>query len=169
MDVAENFTCTSAEKVQSAYWNSSTVTLHPVGTYHIAEDGTLTHDNYVFVSDDLAHNFGTVFAILDQLMPKMKTKVPLLKTVITWLDGPSSQYRNKSSFYIVSDNENVFEVNDVWNFFESGHGKGPCDCIGGTSKRTADLAIKHGKKLSKMRAIILTKYSNTAPVLNMYL
>lgn len=72
MDFAENFTCTSAEEVQSAYWNSSAVTLHPVVTYYRAEDESLTHDNYVFVSDDLAHNFGTVFAILDQLMPKMK-------------------------------------------------------------------------------------------------
>lgn len=39
----------------------------------------------------------------------------------------------------------MFGVNAVWNFFESGHGKGPCDGIGGTSKRTADLAIKQGK------------------------
>lgn len=67
MDFAETFTCTSAEELQSAYWNSSAVTLHPVVTSYRAEDGTLTHDNYVFVSDDLGHNFGTVFAILDQL------------------------------------------------------------------------------------------------------
>lgn len=145
MDFAETFTCTSAEELQSAYWNSSAVTLHPVVTSYRAEDGTLTHDNYVFVSDYLGHNFGTVFAILDQLMHKMKMKVPFLKTVYYWTDSPSSHYRNKSSFYIVSDHENVFRVNAVWNFFESGHGKGPCDGIGGTSKRTADLAIKQGK------------------------
>ena len=37
---------------------------------------------------------------------------------------------------------------DPWQFgifFETGHGKGPCDGIGGTSKRTADLAIRQGK------------------------
>lgn len=76
MDFAENLTCTSAEEVQSAYWNSSEVTLHPVVTYYRAEDGTLTHDNYVFVSDDLAHNFGTLFAILDQLMQKNENESP---------------------------------------------------------------------------------------------
>ena len=32
-----------------------------------------------------------------------------------------------------------------WNYFEVGHGKGPCDGIGGTAKRMADEAIKHGK------------------------
>jgi hypothetical protein len=33
----------------------------------------------------------------------------------------------------------------VWNYFETGYGKGPCDGIGGTSKRTTDLAIRQGK------------------------
>lgn len=56
MDFAETFTCTSAEEVQSAYWNSSAVTLHPVVTSYRAEDGTLTHDNYVFVSDYLGNS-----------------------------------------------------------------------------------------------------------------
>jgi hypothetical protein len=30
MDFAENFSCCSAAELQSAYWNSSAVTLHPV-------------------------------------------------------------------------------------------------------------------------------------------
>ncbi|KAH3877648.1 hypothetical protein DPMN_001524 [Dreissena polymorpha] len=30
MDFAEKFTCSNADKVQSAYWNSTGVTLHPV-------------------------------------------------------------------------------------------------------------------------------------------
>ena len=28
---------------------------------------------------------------------------------------------------------------------ESGHGKGPCDPVGGTAKRKADLAVKNDK------------------------
>jgi len=34
-----------------------------------------------------------------------------------------------------------------WHFFESGHGKGPCDGIGGTTQRNADNAVKQGKDL----------------------
>lgn len=46
-DLVKNlFTCTSAEEVQSEYYNSSTVTLHPLVTYYRALDGTMTHDNY---------------------------------------------------------------------------------------------------------------------------
>jgi hypothetical protein len=31
--------------------------------------------------------------------------------------------------------------------FESGHGKSPCDGVGGTTKRNADNAVKQGKVL----------------------
>jgi len=34
-----------------------------------------------------------------------------------------------------------------WHFFESNHGKGPCDGIGGTTKRNADNAVTQGKVL----------------------
>jgi len=37
--------------------------------------------------------------------------------------------------------------NITWNFFESGHGKGIPDAIGGALKRTADLQIKYGKDI----------------------
>ena len=33
----------------------------------------------------------------------------------------------------------------AWNYFEAGHGKGPCDGIGAVAKRMADAAIKQGK------------------------
>ena len=45
----------------------------------------------------------------------------------------------------MSGHRNIFGVNAIWDFFDSGHGKGPCNGIGGTSKRTADLAIRQGK------------------------
>lgn len=40
---------------------------------------------------------------------------------------------------------NLHGIPAILNFFETGHGKGPCDGIGGTAKRTADLTIKQGK------------------------
>jgi len=50
MDFAENFACDSADEVQSAYWNSSVVTLHPVVTYFKDESNTQQHKNFVYVS-----------------------------------------------------------------------------------------------------------------------
>ena len=44
-------------------------------------------------------------------------------------------------FQIISTHENEFGCKANWNYFEVGHGKGPCDGIGGTVKRLADDAV----------------------------
>jgi hypothetical protein len=41
--------------------------------------------------------------------------------------------------------EEEFGVQARWNYLESGHGKGLCDGLGTSVKRSADNAIKHGK------------------------
>lgn len=104
MDFAENFTCSSADEVQSAYWNSTPVTLHPIIVYY-KEATILKHKSYVIVSDDLGHNIGLVYAILKELVPEIKETISELQKIHYWTDSPSSQYRNKTAFYLVSDHE----------------------------------------------------------------
>jgi hypothetical protein len=58
LDFSENYTCTSMEEVQSAYWNQSMVTIHPVVIhvyYKSIEDGkeTLHHKSFTIISDEL--------------------------------------------------------------------------------------------------------------------
>ena len=48
-------------------------------------------------------------------------------------------------FQIISTHENEFGFNANWNYFEAGHGKGPCDGIGGTVKCLADDAVAQNK------------------------
>lgn len=43
MDFVENFSCVSADEVQSAYWNSSAVSLHPVVAYFRDDRNILNH------------------------------------------------------------------------------------------------------------------------------
>ena len=59
-------------------------------------------------------------------------------------DSPVSQYRNKFIFYIISNHHLIFGTPAVWNYFEKGHGKGPCDGVGGAVKRDAAQAAKRG-------------------------
>lgn len=68
-----------------------------------------------------------------------------VKTVHYLTDSPTSQYRNKTIFQFVSQHFNEFGVNARWNYLESGHGKGPCDGLGASVKRSAGDAVKHGK------------------------
>ena len=39
----------------------------------------------------------------------------------------------------------MFGIGATWQYFESGHGKGSCDSVGGAVKRNADLAVRKGQ------------------------
>ena len=145
MDFAEDYKCQSQDEIQSAYWNTTQVTINPAVVYY-KDDDNLKHKRFVFVSDEPGHNASTVYAILKKLIPEIKIIIPDLKMVHYWTDSPASQYRNKSIFNIVCNHEKWLEGGAAaWNYFEAGHGKGPCDGIGGTAKRLADDAIKQEK------------------------
>ena len=146
MDFAENYSCQTIEEVQSAYWNASMVTLHPAVAYYRSEDGAeLTHKSMMFVSDEMGHNSSTVFAFLKELTPHLKVILPNIKHIHYYTDSPTSQYRNKTIFYLLSRPKDLFDVSASWNYFEAGHGKGPCDGVGGSVKRMADEAVRQQK------------------------
>jgi hypothetical protein len=46
---------------------------------------------------------------------------------------------------MIANHKQIFDVNACWNYFESEHGEGLCDGIGGTCKRRASEAVKQGK------------------------
>lgn len=144
MDFAEDFICASAHEVQSSYWNSVAITLHPVVVY-FKEEGSLKHKNYVFVSDDHCHNIGLAYAIFRDPVGQIKEVVGDLDKIHYWADSHSSQYRNKQALCIISDHIKLFGMLADWNYFECGHGKCPCDGIGGTAKRRANMEVKQGK------------------------
>ncbi|KAK6167828.1 hypothetical protein SNE40_021766 [Patella caerulea] len=98
MDFAENYNCKSVEEIQSAYWNQTSVTLHPVVAYYRNTIGEMCHTSYVVVSDELGHSSTTVHAFLDILIPEIKLIDPDVDIIHYWTDSPTSQYRNKQIF-----------------------------------------------------------------------
>ena len=147
MDFAENFVCTSVEAVQSSYWNQSMVSLHTMIAY-FPSDHDKKLQSYVAVSESLAHNATAVFSIMKKVVPVLKEEYPKLKMMHYLTDSPTSQYRNKTIFKILTEHDTVFDgVSARWNYLESGHGKGPCDGLGASVKRNADMAIRQGKCL----------------------
>lgn len=53
VDFAENYACRSLEEVQSAYFNQTSVTLHPTVAYFKAESGELAHKRFVSISVEM--------------------------------------------------------------------------------------------------------------------
>lgn len=148
MDFAENYVCNSMDEIQSAYWTNASVTLHPVVVWSndCQSEEKLKVNSYVFVSNVGHHNTAAVFTILSKLVPRIKQDIDGLKKIHYWTDSPTSQYRNKTIFHIVENHNKFFpDITCSWNYFESGHGKGPCDGIGGCAKRMASEAVKQQK------------------------
>ena len=145
LDFAENYSCRSMEEVQSAYFNQTSVTLHPVVAYFRGPDDALKHQSIMIVSDEMGHKASTVITFIDELQPILKAIDPELTRVHYWSDSPTSQYRNKHIFDLVSNHEQRYGTHARWNYFEAGHGKGPCDGLGGSCKRLADEAMRSGK------------------------
>lgn len=150
MDFAENYGCTSVEKVQSAYWNATAITLHSMVVYSQSGTGTKAQ-SYVAVSDVMSQNATTVYTILRKCIPTLQNENRNLKTVHYSNGSPTSQYRNKTIFQFNANHEAQFGISRRWSYLESGHGKDPCDGLGASVKRAAYNAVKQGKHLFIVR------------------
>ena len=114
----------------------------PNGLYY-KEVGKLLHK--YGSNDEPKHDAGTIFATLQKTMSYVKSNVEGLNRVHHWTDSPTSQYRNKTIFSIVSRHEEHSDAKAAWNYFKTGDGKGPCNGIGGAAKRLADEAVTQEK------------------------
>ena len=57
-----------------------------------------------------------------------------VEKVFYFSDGCAEQYKNCKIFLNLCFHKNDFNVDCEWNFFETSHGKSPCDGLGGTAK-----------------------------------
>ena len=103
----------------------------------------LIQTSICILSDDLTHDVGFVYKVMEAAVEFIKTRlIPDIKTIHYFSDGCDGQHKNQKHFYNL-----CFHASDCeWNFFATGHGKLPCDGIGGTMERgtaRASLQKKH--------------------------
>lgn len=69
------------------------------------------------------------------------------RTIHFWSDGAASQFKSRFMFAFVALHHFLTElgIRCTWSFFETSHGKGPVDGIGGEVKRRVSLAILQRK------------------------
>ena len=121
--------------------------LHPVVVYYASEKDhqKLDHRSFAIVSDEMSHSSTTVHAILNKIVPLLKQMNPQTEMIHYWTDGATSQYRNKQILLTVANHKEIYGMSFRWNYFEVGYGKGPCDGLGGTTKKIADEAVRSGR------------------------
>ena len=101
----------------------------------------------MFVSSESYYDATFIYTLIGKLVPLLKEIVPNLEMIHYWTNSPTSQYRNKTIFKVISYHKEYFNCKASWNYMEAGHGKGPCDPAGGPAKRKADQAVKSGRFL----------------------
>jgi len=81
-----------------------------------------------------------VHQIQMECIEHVKKKMYGLTKIVYFSDGCAAQYKNQKNFLNLCHHTTDFNVAAEWVFFAIGHGKPPCDRIGGTMKRTATKA-----------------------------
>ncbi|CAH2979454.1 unnamed protein product [Chilo suppressalis] len=148
VDFSENYCLKYNQEIQSFHFGGSReqVSLHTgVLYYKDCDTGTLKTKSFCTISDCLQHGAGAIWAHICPILKMARTLAPY-ETLHFLSDSPSSQYRNKNIFYVITKlrdfNPNIRKVS--WNYQESGHGKGAPDGIGAVVKRTADSFVRYG-------------------------
>ena len=119
--------------------------MHPTVIYY-KHGQELLHKSVIFVSDEERHNAVLVYTFIKELISHIRNTFEKdIACIHFWTDSPTSQYRNKTIFNIISLHKQLFQTSATWSSFETGHGKRSCDGLGGASKRIADDAVKHRK------------------------
>ena len=149
MDFAEKFTALEFfQNIQGVHWAKNLVTIHTVVVYYLVEgvEG-VQYKSFVYLSPVDQHNTIMVWAILKLLwqrdLPRF-FKDQKIYFVHYVTDGPGSQYKNRFIFWMVANHPEMFGCRAVWHYLETGHGKGPCDGVGGSLKRNAQTAASAG-------------------------
>ncbi|XP_052778140.1 uncharacterized protein LOC128215498 [Mya arenaria] len=130
--------CKYGKEIQSMHFGASQrqISIH-TGVAYL--QGTATA--FSTISDCLKHSPPAIWAHLNPVLQHMKTKSSV-DSVHFVSDGPTTQYRSRSNFFLFS-----IEIIDMgfkystWNFLEAGHGKGAPDGVGATIKRHADQLV----------------------------
>ena len=142
IDFSENYMCKNAAEIQSAHFGASNrqASIHTGVLYRT--DGL---QSFATISASWRHDPSAIWSHLHPVLSELRQTRPEVTDLHFFSDGPTPQYRNKQNFFLISTQ--VYKMGFLtasWNFFESGHGKGAPDAIGGTLKRQADSMVNLG-------------------------
>jgi hypothetical protein len=130
VDYAENFAMDQQDAIQSAYWNTKTLSIFTAHVWCGANGYS-----FALVSDNVTHDKYCVDVCLNNIISKLKQYLPDLEEIAFFSDGAASQFKQRYMFQNMTRMMFDHDLKLSWNFFATSHGKGVVDAIGGTVKR----------------------------------
>lgn len=154
MDFSQNYECKYGAEPQAVHFGVSreSVSLH-TGVWFTKNH----HQSFCTLSKDLKHDAPAIIAHLRPVFKKIFQNNLSIETLHLYSDGPTSQYRSKIFFYLLTNYilENHIQIKTIiYNFSECGHGKGIADGVGAVTKRTADAEVAKGKDIDNFEKLI---------------
>ncbi|XP_062847785.1 uncharacterized protein LOC134310183 isoform X1 [Trichomycterus rosablanca] len=146
VDYSENYSCKYSREIKETHFGGGNqqVTLH-TGVVYLSSGRV---ESFASISKCLQHDAKATWAHIDPVMRKIREKHPDARNIHFISDGPTSQYRNKTSFYLASTVPFMRGFQWVtWNFTEASHGKGAPDGVGGALKNLADRIVAYGTSI----------------------
>ena len=141
-DFSENYTCLVPDEIQSLHWTQTQATLYPVVVFRKVGD-IVIEEQLVFISDDINHDCAFVEFVNNQIHQYYQMKSVFVNHDIEFNDGCSAQYKSIRAFWLFSQRN--IKTDRV--YFESSHGKGPSDGVGGVTKAICSIAVSAQKEL----------------------
>ncbi|CAG9787325.1 unnamed protein product [Diatraea saccharalis] len=167
IDFSENYNCKYSAEIQSAHFGGSKIqlSLHTCVYYSNNSqppDRHLKTTSLCTVSENLRHDPILICAHLKPVMQRIKQISPDIIKLHVLSDGPSTQYRNKSMFYLIANyvSKELDVEAVIWHFSEKGQGKGAPDGVGGCVKRLCDNSVAIGKDVSNYDGLMTCLQAN---------
>lgn len=164
IDFSENYACKYFSEIQSVHFGASRqqVSIHTGVLYYLSDvTGQVDIMPFCSISACLRHDAAAVHAhlktALTRLIPKQNINVLHIVS-----DGPSSQYKNKSNFYLFTQHlVHVLNISAAtWNFTETAHGKGPADGVGAALKGAANNHVLKGNDIPDYKTFVQVVKTN---------
>ena len=146
IDFSENYGCKHHKEIQACHFGAShsQVTLHT----GIAYTRNGQPHSFCSVTDGNRHDASAILVHIEAALTYFREIFPAVKHVYFISDGPTTQYRSKYMFYLISTKLFQWGYSSIsWNFLEASHGKGAADGVGGVLKRTAERMVAQGKSI----------------------
>lgn len=160
MDWSENFLCKYGREPQSMHFGASRdqISLHTGMVY-----AKNLSRGFCTFSKSLRHDALAVIAHLRTVIDYALSKNPSVTRLHIQSDGPTTQYRNKTAFYLMTMYlSKIYGFEEIiYNYTEAGHGKSVADGIGGAVKRLLDRLINYGHDINNFEALITAIKNNS--------
>lgn len=144
MDFAENFRVFYKDEVQSAFFEPTQISIHPMMYYYKDADKKLVKHALIAISDDLRHDASAVKHFEQAAVDHLSEQGMQIKSLHIWSDGCAAQYKGKNAFFDLTEQK----IPVTHNFFVTSHGKSVCDGLGAVVKNMAYRHVMGGHTIA---------------------